>query len=75
MALTAAGIPFEEVTPVVWQRGLGIPVRKKDESRSQFKGRLKAKAQQLFPQVKVTLKTADALLISEYCRRKREGRL
>ena len=39
------------------------------ETGSEWKNRLKAKAQQLFPQEKVTLATADALLIAEYCRR------
>lgn len=75
MALTAAGIPFELVTPQRWQKALGIPSRKKTESKGQFKNRLKAFAQQLFPQEKVTLSTADAILIAEYTRRFREGTL
>jgi len=75
MALVAAGIPFDQVTPGVWQKALGIPSRKRTESKGQWKNRLKAKAQQLFPHVAVTLATADALLIAEYCRRKREGTL
>lgn len=75
MALTARGIPFEEVMPSVWLRGLDIPKQKKTESKTQFKNRLKAKAQQLFPTVEVTLATADALLIAEFCRRKAKGRL
>jgi len=76
MALIAAGIPFEEVTPRSWQKALGIPPKKKAESNSRWKNRLKAKAQQLFPRVEgITLKTADALLIAEYCRRKHEGLL
>lgn len=78
MALIAAGIPFEEVTPAVWQKALGIPTRKRQgkkivESKSAFKSRLRAKAQQLFPSEKVTLATADALLIAEFCRRKHCG--
>lgn len=75
MALIAASIPYEEATPGVWQRALGVPPRKHGESKGAFKNRLKTRAQQLFPQVKVTLATADALLIAEYCRRKREGKL
>jgi hypothetical protein len=77
MALTAAGIPFETVTPQRWQRALLIPPRKKKtgETRAAFKNRLKAKAQALFPQLRVTLATADSLLIAEYCRRKRTGTL
>jgi hypothetical protein len=36
-----------------------------------------ANAQRLFPEIadKITLATADALLLAEYCRRLREGRL
>ena len=99
MALIAAGIPFEEVTPQTWQKALGIPPRRKGkrakrlkatkdgpkelysdrleggESKTQWKNRLKAFAQKLFPGAAVTLKTADALLLAEYCRRKREGTL
>jgi hypothetical protein len=81
MALTAARIPFEEVGPHVWQKALGIAPRRKNksggggESKSAWKNRLKAAAQRLFPHEAVTLKTCDAMLIAEYCRRKREGKL
>lgn len=70
MALTAAKIPFEEVTPRVWQKALGIVPRGRAETKSNFKDRLKQKAQQLFPRAEITLATADALLIAEYCRRR-----
>ncbi len=74
--LTAAGIPYEEITPQRWQKALGVSTRKHNESKGQFKNRLKAKAQQLFPDVKIiTLATCDALLIAEYCRRKQQGKL
>ena len=77
MALIAAEIPFEEITPQAWQKASGIFPRKSrgGETKTQWKNRLKSKAQQLFPLVKVTLPTADALLIAEYCMRKHEGRL
>jgi hypothetical protein len=77
MALIACGIPFEEVTPQKWQKALGITPRdnKGNESKSSHKNRLKAKAQQLFPGEKITLAVCDALLIAEYCRRKRQGTL
>jgi hypothetical protein len=75
MALVGHGIPFEEVTPQRWQRAMGIASRKKNESKTAFKNRLKAKAQQLFPTINVTHATADALLIAEYCRRKNRGLL
>jgi crossover junction endodeoxyribonuclease RuvC len=76
MALIAAGIPFEEVTPRTWQKAFGIVVRKKTETKLHFKNRLKAHAQQIFPNVEgVTLKTCDALLMAEFCRRKELGLL
>jgi len=75
MALIAACIPFDEVTPQVWQRALGIPSRLKTETPTKWKNRLKAKAQQLYPRLEVTLKTADALLIATYCQRKHTGTL
>ena len=66
MALVAARIPYEFVTPHKWQRGLGCLSRGD-------KNVTKRKAQDLFPGVKVTHATADALLIAEYCRRKHKG--
>ena len=59
MALTAAGIPFERVRPQVWQKALGC-MTKGDKNVS------KRKAQELFPSMKVTHATADALLIAAY---------
>src|SRR5262252_7264516 len=67
MALTAAGIPFEIVSPQKWQKALGCLSRGD-------KNITKRKAQQLFPQVKVTHAIADALLIAEYGRRLHQGR-
>ena len=75
MALIGAMIPFEEITPQRWQNGLGIVKRAKDESKGQFKNRLKQRAQQLHPRLNVTLATADAILIATYCQRKRQGGL
>jgi len=69
----ALGAPYELVTPQKWQRTLGIPARKPNESKSKYKNRLKARAQQLFPSQNITLATADALLIAEYCRRTHRG--
>lgn len=69
MALTAAGIPFELVTPMKWQKRLSIPPRDKSKPHGAHKNVLKQKAQQLFPHTHITLQTADALLIMEYGRR------
>lgn len=66
MALIAASIPFQVVQPKAWQKFIGM-VKNKGESQSSWKGRLKGRAQEMFPRVKVTLQTADALLIAHYC--------
>jgi hypothetical protein len=61
-------IPFEEVTPQVWQKSFSIG---KHASRTEHKRALKQKAQELFPSESITLNTADAFLLAEYCRRSR----
>lgn len=66
--LTAAGIPFEEVTPQTWQAGMGIR-HARHTAYTERKRALKQKAEQLFPQLKVTLANADALLICEFASR------
>lgn len=75
MALVAAGIPYDEVAPQTWQNALGVVKRTKGEAPSRFKSRLKQLAQELFPNVHITLQTCDALLLAEYCHRKHEGTL
>ena len=77
MAIIGNGLRLEEVRPQAWQKALGIPPRKKreGETQTQWKNRLKAKAQQLFPEITVTLAIADALLIAEYGKRKESGLL
>ena len=62
MALTAANIPFERVRPQKWQQAMGC-MTKGDKNVS------KRRAQELFPHLKITHATADALLIAEYGRR------
>jgi Holliday junction resolvasome RuvABC endonuclease subunit len=59
MALTAASIPFERVRPQAWQKALGC-LTKGDKNVS------KRRAQELYPQLKITHATADALLIATY---------
>jgi crossover junction endodeoxyribonuclease RuvC len=60
--LIASGVPFEEVTPQRWQNELGC-LSKGDKNVT------KRRAQQLFPSLKITHATADALLLAEYARR------
>ena len=74
MALYAAGIPAEDCPPQRWQKSLDIPPKRDGEGRTSWKNRLKVHAQRLFPRVKVTLATSDALLLAEYGRRRYGGR-
>lgn len=69
--LTAAAVPHSHITPRKWQAGVGVQPKGKNETRTQWKNRLKARAEQLFPKVRVTLAVADALLLAEFCRRVR----
>lgn len=62
MALTCAGIRFDEVSPRKWQGAMQC-LTKGDKNVS------KRRAQQLFPGLTITHATADALLIAEFCRR------
>ena len=71
--LTAHRIQFSEVRPRDWQKAVGITPRYKDETKPQFKMRLKQRAQQLCPSVDVTLSTADALLIARYAQMMANG--
>lgn len=66
MALLAARIPVDLVQPVTWQTALGCRTRG-DKNVS------KARAQQLFPSIKITHAIADALLLMEYARRSDRG--
>ena len=70
MALLALGIRAVTVTPQKWQKVYQLG-KSGDFGKGEWKNRLKAKCQQLFPMLgkKITLATADALLIAEYGRR------
>ena len=72
MAVVAAGVPLASITkvhPHTWQRSYPrMPKREPGEQPGAWKRRLKKhlkeRAQKLFPGLKVTLATADALLIA-----------
>jgi hypothetical protein len=57
-------IRFNEVHSQKWQRHFGLGA--KFISKTARKNAQKEKAQKLFPQLKVTLDTADCLLITKY---------
>lgn len=71
MACIAAAIRMELVTPQKWQRALGLIVsgRGLGQNDTAKKNRNKARAQELFPGLKITHAIADALLIAEFGRR------
>lgn len=65
MALVVLDLyPYMEPPPRKWQADLGISPRTDDESDSQWKNRLKEKAQELFPNDKITLNICDASLLA-----------
>ncbi len=57
--LVASGIPFERVRPLKWQTALQC--RTKGDKRVS-----RAKAQELFPELKITHAIADSLLLARY---------
>jgi hypothetical protein len=57
--LISLDIPFDDVTPQKWQKHIGC-LTGGDKNVS------KSKAQQLYPYLKITHATADALLIARY---------
>lgn len=60
--LAALGVPFTLVRPQAWQKALSLGTST-GMSKTEWKNKLKAKAQQLYPSTKITLSTADACLI------------
>lgn len=66
--LDMADFSIREVRPQVWQKGLPQTPKlaSRAASQAQHKRDLKEVAAKLFPQIKTTLKNADALLILDY---------
>ena len=55
-------VPVVTVTPQAWQKAHGLGTRG-DMTTTEWKNKLKSRAQSLYPEEEVTLATADALLI------------
>jgi len=62
-------VRVELVRPQRWQKTLGLGSASACASKSAWENRLKARAQRLYPDLKPTLSTADALLILGYAYR------
>ena len=69
MALLALGIKTNDVTPNKWEKSYQLGKSTDAISKTVWKNKLKAKAQQLFPKERVTLAICDALLLAEYGRK------
>lgn len=67
--LVGCQIAYEEFTPQTWQKYFSMK-KDKGEAQTDYKRRLKQKAEELFPSIKITNDMADSILIAEYCRRK-----
>ena len=66
--LVAAMIPYEEKVPQTWQKSFGMK-KEKGEMQPSYKRKLKEKAEQLYPSLKITTDTADAVLIADFCKK------
>jgi hypothetical protein len=61
--LAAYRVPTQLIRPQAWQQRVGGLGTKGEQTTSVWKNKLKARAQQLYPEQKITLATSDALLI------------
>lgn len=66
MALLALNIPFKEVTPQTWMKYFNLK-KEKDESKPDWKRRLREYLQRIMPDFKVKNDNADAMLLAYYC--------
>jgi|SRR5208282_382128 len=72
--IQALGVRLELVRPSKWQKPLGLGTASTCASKVEWKNKLKAHAQRLYPALKVTLATADALLILDFALRSSANR-
>lgn len=69
-AALCLGYKLVYVRPQVWQKHFTLLKKDKSETGTSHKNRIKAFAQQRYPNVRITLATADALAILEYAKEK-----
>ena len=65
-AAYAYGYALHRASPKAWQAPLGLGGKASCKDYSEWKRKLKAKAQELYPHLDVTLKNCDALLILHF---------
>jgi len=63
------GLRVELVMPQKWQKPFSLGSSKACASKTEWKNKIKSLAERLFPNIKVTLATSDALMILEWGRR------
>ena len=66
--IETTGIPYVQVHPLSWQTKLKLRVRGQHEEKAARKRRYAELAGKLYPEVKVTMWNADALLIMHFGR-------
>lgn len=68
--LTALGVRIVRVKPHDWQKHFRLGTKKDCAGTTEWKNKLKSEALRRFPDQRVTLATADALLILDYANEK-----
>lgn len=66
--MVANRIPYEKVSPQKWQKAVGCIVDRSVTTHVQKKNFHKAKAAELFPEIKITHRNADALMLVHYAK-------
>jgi hypothetical protein len=70
--LTAVSIPWEEQTPSSWMKHFGMK-KDKNETKPQWKSRLRELAERRMPEAPINRENADAFLIALYCKQTNDG--
>lgn len=65
--LAASGVPLNLVQPTKWQADLGLK-KEKNMDRPEWKRKLCFEAKSMYPNVKITLQDADAILLLHWAR-------
>ena len=60
-------LSYTLITPQSWMKTYGMK-KTKEESKTEWKNRLKQLAQSKYPNEKITANTADTLLIAHFCK-------
>lgn len=66
--LHRTGPEYNTILPQRWMRGLSLRTKEKGESDTDWKNYLKEECSKIFPRLRITKHTSDALLIAYYCK-------